>query len=68
MSLTLLSTCQPGWVGGLILRPLDTWLLQLLEKIVVDNLLPEHVELPHVLDLAVHLVQLQLMPQLTLNF
>ena len=24
----------------------------------VDNLLPEHVELPHVLDLAVHLVQL----------
>ena len=25
---------------------------------MVDNLLPEHVELPHVLDLAVHLVQL----------
>ena len=25
---------------------------------VVDNILPEHVELPHVLDLAVHLVQL----------
>ena len=25
---------------------------------VVDNLLTEHVELPHVLDLAVHLVQL----------
>ena len=26
---------------------------------MVDNLLPEHVELPHVLDLAVHLVPLQ---------
>ena len=25
---------------------------------MVDNLLPDHVELPHVLDLAVHLVQL----------
>ena len=25
---------------------------------MVDNLLPEHVELPHVLDLDVHLVQL----------
>ena len=25
---------------------------------MVDNLLPEHIELPHVLDLAVHLVQL----------
>ena len=25
---------------------------------VVDNILPEHVELPHVLDLAVHLVQM----------
>ena len=25
---------------------------------MVDNLLPEHVELPHVLDLAVQLVQL----------
>ena len=25
---------------------------------VVDNILPEHVELPHVLDLAVHLVKL----------
>ena len=25
---------------------------------MVDNLLPEHVELPHVLGLAVHLVQL----------
>ena len=25
---------------------------------MVDNLLPERVELPHVLDLAVHLVQL----------
>ena len=25
---------------------------------MVDNLLPEHVELPRVLDLAVHLVQL----------
>ena len=25
---------------------------------VVDNILPEHVELPHVLDLAVHLDQL----------
>ena len=25
---------------------------------MVDNLLPEHVQLPHVLDLAVHLVQL----------
>ena len=25
---------------------------------MVDNLLPDHVELPHVLDLAVHLLQL----------
>ena len=25
---------------------------------MVDNLLPDHVGLPHVLDLAVHLVQL----------
>ena len=45
-----------GW--GVILRPLSTWLLPVLEVLGVDNLLPEHVELPHVLDLAVHLVQL----------
>ena len=31
MALTSLSTCQPGWVEGVILRPLGTWLLQLLE-------------------------------------
>ena len=31
MSLTLLSTCQPGWVGEVILRPLGSWLLPLLE-------------------------------------
>ena len=58
MSLTLWSTCQPGWEVGVILRNLGTWLLPLLELWVVDNLLPKHIELPHVLYLAVHLVQL----------
>ena len=36
-------------------RYLDTSISKLW---VVDNILPEHVEQPHVLDLAVHLVQL----------
>ena len=42
----------------LFLKPLGTWLLPLLQVMGGYNLLPEHVELPHVLDLAVHLVQL----------
>ena len=54
MSLTLLSTCQPGWVGEVILRPSHSHFYKFW---VVDNLLPEYVELPHT-DLAVHLVQL----------
>ena len=46
---------------GVILRPWGTWLLLVLEGLglwVIDNLFPDHVGLPHVLDLAVHLVQL----------
>ena len=31
MSLTSLSTCQLGWVGGVNLRPLGTWPIPLLE-------------------------------------
>ncbi len=37
---------------------IDTWLLLLLKVMGCDNLLLDHVELPHVLDLAVHLFQL----------
>ncbi len=45
---------------GVILRPWGTWLLLVLEGLglwVIDNLFPDHVGLPHVLNLAVHLVQ-----------
>ena len=35
-----------------------SWLVGWLVGWVVDNLLPDHVKLPNVLDLAVHLVHL----------
>ena len=33
-----------------------SWLLSFLKLGLIDKLLPEHVGLPHVIDLAVHLV------------
>ena len=42
-----------GWFEGIILGP---WLLSLQKLGLIDKLLLEHVGLPHVLVLAVHLV------------
>ena len=42
-----------GWLEGIILGP---WLLSLQKLGLIDKLLLEHVGLPQVLDLAVHLV------------
>ena len=56
MSLFSLSTWSifwAGWVKGIILV---TWLLSFYKLGLNDKLLLEHVELTHVLDLAVHLV------------
>ena len=56
MSLFSLSTWSifwAGWVKGIIL---GTWLLSLKKLGLIDKLLLEHVGLPHVLALAVHLV------------
>ena len=56
MSLFSLSTWSifwAGWVKGIIL---GTWLLSFKKLGLIDKLLLEHVGLPHVLVLAVHMV------------
>ena len=52
-SLSTLSIFWAGWVKGIIL---GTWLLSFLKLGLIDKLLLKHVGLPHVLVLAVHLV------------
>ena len=49
-----------GWIKGIIL---GTWLLSFLKLGLIDKLLLEQVGLPHVLDLAVHLVNFFVMSQ-----
>ena len=52
-SLSTWSIFWAGWVKGIIL---GTWLLSFKKLWLIDKLLLEHVELTHVLDLAVHMV------------
>ena len=47
------SKLSAGWIKGIIF---GTWLLSFLKLGLIDKLLLEHVGLPYVLDLAVHLV------------
>ena len=57
MSLFSLSTWSIFWAGWVKWIILGTWLLSFLNLGLIDKLLLEHVGLPHVLDLAVHLVK-----------
>ena len=52
-SLSTWSIFSAGWVKGIIL---GTWLLSIKKFGLIDKLLLKHVGLPHVLVLAVHLV------------